>query len=757
MSVLLRRGVVGVCLLLATAVARGGDEVAGVNALLDRVEEAWAAHDVAALGRCVSDQGFLAVVARPDDPAGPWVGGKKEVLDLVAKHWSPVVRHEFVERGICIQRGAALMRLAVADKLANGQRRLARTWQIALKENDANEWKMCFAMPEIASVVALVESVPGDSVAGRAGLREGDVIVSCDGRGVVNDSVLGDGASAGPRTFVVRRGQSELQIKIDAGPLGARLAIRLLPVDGSQLVAADKPHPVKDLCLDAFRGYVVGDHSRAAALCCPAGFLRIGPARASKISVLSGEAVTERAEADRRRLLARYELATAALVDQQAIVHGDVALATARVDLAPREPGVAKLSAPMDVLVLVKQGGQWRMAASLPVAAEAGLTVSPGGEKVDAATVQTQVSGQKVGIGVGLEPVAGGVRIKNVLPNSPAQRADLKPGTVITAVDGTSTAGMAIENIVKLIGGPEGSKVSLVLRLPDGSTQTVELARGKFAFAPVESRRLGKGILLLRIPRLNATTPRDCRRLLGGAKSGGLRGLVLDLRGCMGGTLQATKAVAELFLPAGTALWGNRLDGQPLVQVIAGGKGANTLRRLPLVVLIDKNTRSAGMLLAHAMKENQRAKLLGQPTAVLDRIRKLVTDRDGQSRLVECGDFFSIDDTTLTGQNVTPDVTLAADLSDEALLDEVTKTLGASPSDNRTRNRAADDPATGNTREPRTWTDATGKHHTVAQYLGRANGKVRLKKPDGTIITVPLGQLSPADRKYVEEHENSDK
>ncbi|MBN2216996.1 MAG: PDZ domain-containing protein [Pirellulales bacterium] len=729
--------------VFATSLAGANGDVEAVGQLLDQIEEAWTSHDLAALEKNVAEQGFLALASRPGDPAGPWVGRKAETIAMVGKLWSKVVRHEFVEREISIHGNAAFMRLGIADKLADGQRRFGRTWQIAVKEGDA--WRMCFVMPEIASIVGIVEDVLSDSVAGRAGIREGDMVLGCDQRGVVDDTLFGGATSEGPRTLVVRRGENQLRIETESGPLGTRLALRLLPGEGSRLVEVDESHPIKELWLDAIRGYLVGDHGRAAKMRCPAGFLMIGPSDAQRAAVLSGDAETRRAEAERQWLLSRYELATATFSDQRAIVCGDLALATARLTLDPREPGTQKISEPMDVMVFVKQGDQWRAAASLPLRAGAGLSADEPGVKIDPAEVQSRVSGKLVGIGAGLELAANGVKINRIMPDSPAEQAGLKVGTIITAVDGQSVAGLTLEDVVRLIRGPEGSKVSLSLRLSDGSTKTLDLTRAEFAANPVQSRRLADGIVWMRIPAFNQKTLDDCRPLLLEFVARDPRGLVLDLRGCTGGTPQATKAVAGMVLPQGSPLWGIRMGQQPIVKVVAGGGKAIVPESAAMVVLIDKDTQSAGVLLAYALKENGRARLLGHETAAMNSMRKLVTGRGGQGRLVKCGEFFSVDDEPLTDQRVKPDVTIADDASEEAWLRQALQILDAKASNEKSEKNVPRG-------RPRTWTDTTGKYKTEAEYLGVEDGKVRLRKTDGTVVEIPLEKLSPADRKFVEEN-----
>jgi len=317
------------------------------------------------------------------------------------------------------------------------------------------------------------------------------------------------------------------------------------------------------------------------------------------------------------------------------------------------------------VNVAVKEGGQWKICFSMP-------EVAPSSRPADPTSVRQSIEGRLVGVGVGLEAADGGAKINKILPQSPAENAGLEVGWLLTAVDGKTLAGLSIDEIVQRIRGPEGEAVSLTLKRPDGSTRTVELVRESVNLASVETRELKDGLFVVRISAFTNRTLEETRAAIRNIRSNGAKGIILDLRGPCGGTPDAARAVAGLLAPAGTPLWGVHLDGKPDQQFASAGP---LVPQMPCVVLIDGKTAGAGTLVAYALKHNGRAKLIGQQTPELTRMKALETGPDGRGRLVENGHFLSPDGKSLVGHGVQPDVPLEADLGEAQWIEKAAALL----------------------------------------------------------------------------------
>ncbi|HEU4419482.1 MAG TPA: S41 family peptidase [Planctomycetota bacterium] len=218
--------------------------------------------------------------------------------------------------------------------------------------------------------------------------------------------------------------------------------------------------------------------------------------------------------------------------------------------------------------------------------------------------------------GIGVQMGAGDV-IYYPHPGSPAERAGIRPGDRILAVDGMELEGIDKRRIYELVRGPAGTEVKL--RLQRGNTTTVEIAvrRGdvqkncvKWAHLVVPEEQLGYVHLADFHPGCAKALADAITRLRG---DGQLRGLVLDLRHDGGGSLDECLAIARSFLPSGLIVSQQRRDSE----VVDRYEATPELCRfgdLPLVVLVNEVSASASEVLAGALQDHARAAIVGQRT-----------------------------------------------------------------------------------------------------------------------------------------------
>ncbi|HOF18032.1 MAG TPA: PDZ domain-containing protein [Phycisphaerae bacterium] len=358
----------GLVLLCLWAPARGADDAEAVHKLLDAVEQAWAGHDRKSLESCCADR-MLAIVSRPGSPLGAFVGGKKEVLAQTAKVWTRVVSHQFVERKIVVEGGMAWMWLTVADKLDDGNGRLAHVLNVAVREGES--WKLCLSMPQLFRPGVVVGEVPDGTPAARADLRPGDVILTVNGS---EPAVPGDGRNAtsppsGGTRVVVRRGGRSLELSVGQWPGGATLVPQGVPVEPAVLLDPEKPHGVKARLKEEFAAIVTNDPERFQKVWCPAGLLAIIPPdpRDRRARLLDSQSYRTWSDEQMRNLRRDYDLAATSLADVQAICGDDVAVATGRFRSVRRDAEKTPVSFPVGIKVYVRQGEEWYFAAAIPL------------------------------------------------------------------------------------------------------------------------------------------------------------------------------------------------------------------------------------------------------------------------------------------------------------------------------------------------------------------------------------------------------
>ena len=672
----------GWCAVSATAQASPpGDDRAAINALLDRIEEAHCQHDAQALGAGYCDDGFLLIAAPPGRPEGAFVADKTQTVAALANMWqtSQLTSHRFVGREIDVRGDVAWVTLTVAQRFAERPDRIVHAQGLAVRRADG--WKMCFGTPQLARTVLLIVNVQPGSAAAMAGISVGDVVVSCDGREVRTpgewNALFEAQKSAEPGgrtvTLVMRRGAEQSRYELPAGEWGLACEERLVPAEGAVLVEADEDHPIKALMQEELDACKARDLDRLSRLFCPAGFFSVIPQDDGLPRIVDEHTFRPFAEEALTKMAATLDLASAQNVQSRLIVKGDVALAAARLVAKQRGENGNDFSMPTVLEVYVRQNDKWAMAAMLPrrVAMGTQLWAVAQASAERTAKLEQELTGEQVGIGVGLERGEGGVRIRRVLPDSGAAHAKLEVGDIIVAVDGHTLADADAKQAVALIGGPAGSVVELTVRGEDGATRTVAVGRSRFTVPSVEWRMLPDSVALLDIRLFNEKTVEETRRALAAIADKKAVGIVLDLRGNTGGLAAEIKRVAELFIPRGKTLWYGRPVNEAASPVKSAGRRAT---RLPLVVLVDRATRG-GELIAAAVQRNGRGEVVGQQTSGVTVSKKMVKRPDGGADFVVQYEYLLEPSEPIMGRGVTPDVEVPPEASGEAALDAAVATL----------------------------------------------------------------------------------
>ena len=239
-------------------------------------------------------------------------------------------------------------------------------------------------------------------------------------------------------------------------------------------------------------------------------------------------------------------------------------------------------------------------------------------------------TGKFVGVGIEIGMEDGLVKVVSPIEGSPAFRAGLKPGDLITRIDDTPVKGLGLEQAVKRMRGEPNTKVTLTIYRKDETRSfPVTITREEIRVQSVRAKPVEPGYAWVRVSQFQDRTIDDFARKIDEIYKADphLKGLVLDLRNDPGGLLEGAVALSAAFLPADATVVST--NGQ-LVESRATFKaspefyarrGADPLKKLPaglksvpLVVLVNEGSASASEIVAGALQDHKRATIMGAQT-----------------------------------------------------------------------------------------------------------------------------------------------
>jgi carboxyl-terminal processing protease len=260
-----------------------------------------------------------------------------------------------------------------------------------------------------------------------------------------------------------------------------------------------------------------------------------------------------------------------------------------------------------------------------------------------------------VGIGITMEEDPAGIKVVSVLDNSPAARAGLRVGDIITEVDGKSLAGHAEELATTLITGQEGTTVHLtVFRPSTNGTFSVDIVREKINWPNVEFSRLAGNIGYIRLYSFDSDSVKDIERAI--RSLSGVKGWIFDLRDNPGGYVDTAQQILGFFPNAKTAFQLRDRSNKPTVY--------NAIKQSikmsgPIDVLVNSSSASASEMVAASVKDQKAAVLYGQRTFGKGSMQQVFELSDGSVLKLTVARFFSPNGNAIHEVGVKPNVVTA--------------------------------------------------------------------------------------------------
>jgi carboxyl-terminal processing protease len=276
------------------------------------------------------------------------------------------------------------------------------------------------------------------------------------------------------------------------------------------------------------------------------------------------------------------------------------------------------------------------------------------------------LSGTYVGVGVTLENEAKKVVVAAPIDDSPADRAGIEPGDVVVAVNGESVRGEDLSQVVERVKGPEGTEVKLTV-LRGEEERVFDLERTEIE-TPVASWVLipGSDVAYVRLSSFSNDSAEKLWEAFEGSRAAGARRFVLDLRNNSGGSLDQAVEIAGYFLKPGSVVYirKNASGEREEIKVQASGERTDA----PMAILVNGGTGSSAEILAGALRDNDRAVVIGKKTFGTGTVLKEFALRDGSAILLGVAEWLTPDGDFIRGTGIAPDIEVSLEDGSEPLV-----------------------------------------------------------------------------------------
>ncbi len=269
--------------------------------------------------------------------------------------------------------------------------------------------------------------------------------------------------------------------------------------------------------------------------------------------------------------------------------------------------------------------------------------------------MRTSTGGGFAGLGIVIGMREKKLTVIRPMPDTPASKAGILARDHIVRINDELTENLTLTESVNRMRGKKGSKVTIYIKRDDkGPELRFDLARAHIRVASVQSKMLSKGVGYIKLKQFSSPTTKETQKALHDLIDKGANAFVLDLRSNPGGLLDQAIRVSDLFVDSGT-----------IVTTVGGSEReahrasrAKTLSRAPLAVLINSNSASASEIVAGALKNLDRAIIIGDTSFGKGSVQILYDNDDSSTLKLTIAEYLTPGDLSIQGLGISPDVQL---------------------------------------------------------------------------------------------------
>jgi carboxyl-terminal processing protease len=267
--------------------------------------------------------------------------------------------------------------------------------------------------------------------------------------------------------------------------------------------------------------------------------------------------------------------------------------------------------------------------------------------------MQISTTGSFGGLGIEIGIRDDVLTVITPIEGTPAFEAGILPGDKIIKIEGSSTKDMNLEDAVKLLRGPKGSKVTItILRESQKSPFDLTITRAIIHIQSVKSQMLDPGYGYIRVRNFQVDTAEDIYNSL--EEMGPLKGLILDLRYNPGGLLDQAVAVSDLFLSEGKIVYTDGRRSEDKTEFVAQKEG--TFTGFPMVVLINGGSASAAEIVSGALQDNKRAVVVGVKSFGKASVQTIRPLSDGSAIKLTVARYYTPSGRSIQATGIEPDI-----------------------------------------------------------------------------------------------------
>jgi len=264
--------------------------------------------------------------------------------------------------------------------------------------------------------------------------------------------------------------------------------------------------------------------------------------------------------------------------------------------------------------------------------------------------------GRYSGIGIDVHAVDDRIEVRAIIDGSPADKAGMNPGDVITSIDGRAVKGRPLPEAMDELLGEPGSEIVLVFMPPDGDEIEAVITREYIKIPTLTFEMLDDEYGYFKMTQFHQSSAEDLENSIASIRSEGMvmKALVLDLRGNPGGVLRQAVTIADGFLDSGNIV--STRGRNATMQLEFTAEPGQWLPGVPLMILVDHGTASASEVLAGALQDHGRALVAGERTFGKGSVQSVLPLRNGAGIKLTTARYYTPSGRSIQAEGIEPDV-----------------------------------------------------------------------------------------------------